>query len=124
MKNLFQPNVDTSVVDNLVSGTLIPSKLVEVRVGGTGIVKRGTLLSSEDGVTYTADAENPQCVLWLDANADDEHESVSPAAFGGEFNQNYIEEVMDVELTPATILEARMGPSLFIAPMNPAPEVF
>jgi hypothetical protein len=110
-ENLFKPNVDTSVVDNLISGTLVTAKVVPVTVTGTGIVKRGTLLSSSDGENFAADADDP------DSN-------VGPAAFGGEFNQNKIEDVMSVTLTPLAIHKARIGARIFIAPMNPAPETF
>jgi hypothetical protein len=123
MENLFKPNVDTSVVDNLISGTLAQAKVIPVKVTGTGIVKRGTLLSSDDGISYEADAENIQAVLLLDVNAADPDSNEGPAAFGGEFNQRKIEEVMGVTLTDVAIHEAR-GRQIFIAPMNPAPEAF
>jgi len=124
MENLYKPNVNTSTVDDLISGTLVTAKVVPVTVTGTGIVKRGTLLSSEDGETYEADAENIQCVLLADVNADDPDSNVGPAAFGGEFNQIKIEEVMGEELTPLAVHNARIGSRIFIAPMNPAPEAF
>jgi hypothetical protein len=122
MANLYKPNVDTSVVDNLISGTLAQAKVLPVKVTGSGIVKRGTLLSSEDGVEYAADAENIQAILLLDVNTA-EPDAEGPAAFGGEFNQNKIEEVMGATLTDEAIHEAR-GRQIFIAPMNPAPEAF
>ena len=122
MGNLFKPNVDTSVVDNLISGTLAQAKVLPVKITGSGIVKRGTLLSSADGVEYISDPECIQAILLLDVNTD-EPDAEGPAAFGGEFNQNKIEEVMGVSLTDAAIHEAR-GRQIFIAPMNPAPEPF
>ena len=123
MENLFKPNVDTSVVDNLISGTLVPSKVVPVTVTGKGIVKRGTLLSSSDGENFASDAEDIQCVLLQDINADDPDSNVGAAAFSGEFNQNKIEKVMGVTLNTLAIHKARIG-GIFIAPMNPAPETF
>ena len=122
MKNLFSSNVDTSVVDDLISGTLVTSKVVGVKVTGTGIVKRGTLLSSDDGENFSANAEEIECVLLEDVDADDPDSNEGAAAFGGEFNQNRIEDVMGVELSPLAIHKARIGPRIFIAPMNPAPE--
>lgn len=124
MQNLFNPNVDASTVDDLVSGTLVTAKVVPVTVTGTGIVKRGTLLSSSDGESFAADANDIQCVLLQDVDADDPDSNIGPAAFGGEFNQNKIEAVMGVDLTPEAIHKARIGARIFIAPMNPAPEPF
>ena len=124
MENLYKPDVDESVVDNLISGTLVTAKVIPVKVTGNGIVKRGTLLSSANGVDYAADEEDIQAVLLLDVNASDPDSNVGPAAFGGEFNQNRIEEVMGVTLTASAIHKARIGARIFIAPMNPAPEVF
>jgi hypothetical protein len=137
MKNLFNPNANESVVDNLISGTLAQAKVEPVTITGTGIVKRGTLLYSEDGETFAAwnpagtveiaaDVEVPQeiqAVLLADVDAEDEDSNIGPAAFGGEFNQNKIEEVMDITLDAAAILKAR-AKQIFIAPMNPAPETF
>jgi hypothetical protein len=135
MKNLFSSNVDLSKVDDLVSGTLVPSKVLPVTVTGTGIVKRGTLLYSEDGETFVAfegrdadpdndiTADEIQAVLLLDVDADDTDSNVGPAAFSGEFNQNVIEKVMEMTLTPIAVHNAR-AKQLYIAPMNPAPETF
>jgi hypothetical protein len=137
MENLFKPNVNESVVDNLVSGTLVQAKVEPVTITGTGIVKRGTLLYSADGETFAAwdpagtveiaeDIELPQeiqAVLLADVDAQDEDSNIGPAAFGGEFNQNKIEEVMNITLDAAAILAAR-AKQIFIAPMNPAPETF
>ena len=123
MANLFKPNVDTTVVDNLISGTLAQAKVLPVKVTGSGIVKRGTLLASTDGVEFSANATNIQAILLLDVDTDDPDGDEGPAAFGGEFNQNKIEEVMGVTLTDVAIHQAR-GRQIFIAPMNPAPEAF
>jgi hypothetical protein len=137
MENLFKPNANESIVDNLISGTLAQAKVEPVAVTGTGIVKRGTLLYSEDGETFAAwdpdgkteiaaDVEVPQeiqAVLLADVDAQDPDSNIGPAAFGGEFNQNKIEEVMGIALDAAAILAAR-AKQIFIAPMNPAPETF
>jgi hypothetical protein len=127
MENLFKPNVDTSVVDNLISGTLAQAKVLPVTVTGTGVVKRGTLLYSADGKNFKAFdpavVEEIQAVLLADVNAADADSNVGPAAFGGEFNQKKIEEVMEIDLSAAAIHAARTK-QIFIAPMNPAPEAF
>ena len=127
MKNLFTPNVDSSTVDDLVSGTLVPSKVWPVTVVGTGIVKRGTLLTRDSGETeyrpYAA-GDDIRAVLLLDVDADDSDEALGPAAFSGEFNQNRIEEVMGITLDPESILDAAEDKKIYIAPMNPAPETF
>ena len=127
MKNLFSSNVDLSKVDNLVSGTLNPSKVWAVAVTGTGIVKRGTLLTRNTGETsyraYTSGAKI-RAVLLLDVDTDDPDESEGAVAFGGEFNQNKIEEVMGITLSLEAILDAAEDKEIYIAPMNPAPETF
>jgi len=128
MKNLFSPDVDLSKVDNLVSGTLVPSKVWPVPVTGTGIVKRGTLLTRNTGETsyraYTSGAKI-RAILLLDVDADDADESEGAVvAFSGEFNQNKIEEVMGITLSPEAILDAAEDKEIYIAPMNPAPETF
>ena len=129
MENLYKPNVDTSTVDDLISGTLVTAKVVSVTVTGTGIVKRGTLLWSEDGETFEAydpadEDMDIQCVLLQDVDADDSDSNVGATAFGGEFNQNKIEDVMGEDISPVAIHKARLGARIFIAPMNPAPEEF
>jgi hypothetical protein len=131
MQNLFQPDVSTSKVDNLVSGTLVPSKVWPVTVTGGGVVKRGTLLTRESGETSYKpyeDGDVIRAVLLEDVDTDDPDENVAPAAFSGEFNQNRIEEVMGFEegthIDPEAILDAAEDKELYIAPMNPAPEAF
>ena len=129
MQNLFKPNVDESVVDNLITGTLVPEKVIEVKVSGTGVVKRGTLLTSADGVSFhksdlgATTPEEIHAVLLLDADASDTNECIKPAAFGGEFNQNVIDAVMEDE-TPALSIHKARARQIFIAPANPAPDVF
>ena len=124
MSNLYNKNVDTSNVDNLVSGTLIPSKVLPVKVGGTGVVKRGTTLTSSDGETFTKSATAIQAVLLTDVDASSETENVGAAAFGGEFNQNVIDKVMGAALTDTASHQARINGRIFIEPMNAAPEAF
>jgi len=127
MKNLYSSDVDLSKVDNLVSGTLVPSKVWPVTVTGTGTVKRGTLLTRNAGETsyraYTSGAKI-RAVLLLDVDTDDPDENEGPVAFGGEFNQNKIEEVMGITLSLEAILDAAEDKEIYIAPMNPAPETF
>jgi len=79
MKNLFSPDVDLSTVDNLVSGTLIPSKVWPVKVTtGNGVVKRGTLLSRDTGETEYKpyeDGDKIRAMLLLDVDNDDPDEN-------------------------------------------------
>jgi len=140
MENLYKRNVDTSTVDNLVSGTLVPSKVWPVTVTGSGIVKRGTLLTREIGETSYKPFVNPyvetvdeeevdvsheiKALLLQDVNADEPTENEGLAAFSGEFNQNKIEEVMGITIDPEAILEAAETKKIYVAPMNPAPEEF
>ena len=127
MKNLYSPNVNSSTIDDLESGTLVPQKVWPVAIAGSGIVKRGTLLARDSGDTEYrpfTDGDEIKAVLLLDVDADDPDESEGPAAFSGEFNQNRIEEVMGFDLDPEAILDAAEGKKLYIAPMNPAPETF
>jgi hypothetical protein len=127
MKNLFKPNVDTSVVDNLISGTLVPMKVWPVTIAGDGIVKRGTLLTRDSGETKYKpyeDGDVIKAILLVDVDTDDPDEDVAPAGFSGEFDQNVIEEVMNITLDLEPILNAAEDKKIFIAPMNPAPEEF
>ena len=126
-KNLFSPNVNVSTVDDLISGTLVTSKVWPVTVTGDGVVKRGTLLTRDAGeTTYREyeDGDKIRAVLLLDVDTDDPDESVGPAAFGGEFNQNRIQTVMGITIDPEAILDAAEDKRIFIAPMNRAPETF
>lgn len=125
--NLYRPDVDLSTVDNLVSGTLAQMKVVAVEIPeGTETLLRGNPLTSTDGVTFRPIAANTDAIMGIllnDVDATNEYELGSAAvAFGGEFNQRKIEEVLDRELTPLQVNNARMN-QLFIAPMNPAPTV-
>jgi hypothetical protein len=125
MRNLYNPQISQSAVDDLYNGTLIPRKVRPVTVEGTGVIKRGTPLTSDDGVTFMAftpgkgpgaidvEAETLTInhgiigILLFDVDADDEDEA-SGAVLGisGEFNQNKIEEALDDELDPADIMDA------------------
>jgi hypothetical protein len=123
MRNLYNPEVSQSLVDDLYNGTLIPRKVRPVTVDGTGIIKRGTPLTSEDGVTFVkfTPGQGPGSVnnntlvlnhgiigiLLIDVDADDEDEA-SGAVLGisGEFNQNKIEEALGDELEPADVMDA------------------
>ena len=126
MKNLYSANVDQSSVDNLISGTLVPCKVIPVTLAqGTDIVPRGTLLASDDGTTYSKHTAGSKvaAVLMLDVDTSDPDELAAPAAFSGEFNQKKIEKVMGADLSPGDIAEARAR-QIYIAPMDPAPGVF
>jgi hypothetical protein len=131
MRNLYNPETYQSSVDDLYNGTLIPRKVRPVAVGGTGVIKRGTPLTSEDGVTFikftpgqgpgtgtgpvAANVANVDLtlnygilgILLFDVDADDEDEA-SGAVLGisGEFNRNKIEEALGDELDPVAIMEA------------------
>jgi hypothetical protein len=133
-RNLFNDQIDVSQVDDLISGTLIPAKVINGTLNptGDGIVKRGTLLTTADGVTYdvwepgAGTDPNPDidAILLLDIDSDDADEAIgAPIAYQGEFNQNKIEEVMELTLDALTIHKARKQ-VMFIAPMQRAPEAF
>jgi hypothetical protein len=128
MRNLYTPEVSQSTVDDLYNGTLIPRKTRPVAVSGTGILKRGLPLTSEDGSTFTAfvPGQGPGTVageavdglvltinhgiigiLLFDVDADDEEEAHNAVlGISGEFNQNKIEEALDDELDAVAIMEA------------------
>jgi hypothetical protein len=106
-RNLFNPEVAQSNVDDLYNGTLIPRLTRPVKVNGTGILKRGTPLTSTDGVTFTASGTGIIGILLYDIDTSEEYEAQN-AVLGitGEFNLNKIEEALDDELTPAAIMSA------------------
>ena len=125
MRNLYNPEISQSAVDDLYNGTLIPRKVRPVTVTGTGVIKRGTPLTSEDGVTFVKftpgqgpgtveEDELPHTlnhgiigILLFDVDADDEDEAGGAVlGISGEFNQNKIEEVLGEELEPVDIMEA------------------
>lgn len=128
MKNLYSAGTDTSTVDNLVSGTLVPCKMISAPLAaGTGVLPRGTLLTAGEDGTYSAAKEEAVVIdgiLWLDKDISDPDEIVAvPIAASGEFNQNKIEEATGFNLTVAQIQNAR-GKQIYIAPMNPESETF
>jgi len=108
-RNLFNPQVNQSTVDDLYNGTLIPRKTRPVAVSGTGIIKRGTPLVSADGETFTVweAGEIIRGILLYDIDTT-ETEEAQNAVLGtsGEFNQNKIEEALGDELDPEAIMEA------------------
>jgi hypothetical protein len=141
MRNLYNPQTFTSEIDDLYNGTLIPRKFRPVTVEGTGVIKRGTPLTSEDGVTFvkfipgqgpgTIDIENETAtmtinhgiigILMFDVDAADEDEA-SGAVLGisGEFNLNKIEEALGEELNPVDIMGA-WGRNIHIEANNTYP---
>jgi hypothetical protein len=130
-RNLFHPEIAQSETDDLYNGTTIPRLTRPVALSGEGVIKRGTPLTSEDGVTFvkfipglgpgtgtgpvatnTANVEltlnyGILGILLFNVDADDEEEA-SGAVLGisGEFNQNKIEEALDDELDPLDIMLA------------------
>jgi hypothetical protein len=142
MRNLYNPQTFQSSVDDLYNGTLIPRKVRPVTVSGTGIIKRGTPLTSQDGVTFVkftpgqgpGEVTEPEAntfaltlnygilgILLFDVDADDDGEA-SGAVLGisGEFNQNKIEEALGGELDPIDIMEA-WGRNIHIEANNTYP---
>jgi hypothetical protein len=132
-RNLFQPEIAQSETDDLYNGTLIPRLTRPVALSGEGVIKRGTPLTSEDGVTFTVfvPGQGPGAVtggtvssgvvsdlvlalnhgilgiLLLDVDVDEEEEAKNAVlGISGEFNQNKIEEALGDELDPADIMLA------------------
>jgi hypothetical protein len=129
MRNLFEPEVSQSTVDDLYNGTLIPRKTRPVAISGTGIVKRGTPLASEDGETFTVWQPGKRDIPIVNEDGDtvgvlrsgeiirgillsdidtSETEEAENAVLGisGEFNRNKIEEALGEELDAEAIMEA------------------
>jgi len=124
--NLFAPDVDQSTVDNLCSGTLIPDKRIPHLIGVTPgtLVRRGTTLKTDDGISYEPSIEDIACILFRDVESADPVEYNGVAVYTiGEFNQNVIEEVMGAPIDPLELEKARSR-LIYIAPMYPAPEPF
>jgi len=106
-RNLFNPEVAQSKVDDLYNGTLVPRLTRPVKLSGTGIIKRGTPLTSTDGVTFTVSSTAIMGILLYDIDMTEEYEAENAVlAITGEFNRNKIEEALDDELTPAAIMSA------------------
>jgi hypothetical protein len=130
-RNLFYPEIAHSETDDLYNGTLIPRLTRPVVLSGEGVIKRGTPLTTEDGVTFvkfipgqspgtgtgpvTTGTANVELtlnygiigILLFDVDTDDEEEAESAVlGISGEFNQNKIEEALGDELDPADIMLA------------------
>jgi len=109
MRNLFKPVTAQSKVDDLYNGTLIPRNAWTVTVSGTGIMKRGTPLTSDDGETFTVwePGEIIRGILIYDIDTAETEEAAN-AVLGtsGEFNLNTVEEALGNDLTQSAIMEA------------------
>ena len=108
-RNLFNPEISQSTVDDLYNGTLIPRKTRPVALSGSGIIKRGTPLISEDGETYTVweSGEIIRGILVFDIDTSETEEAQNAVlGISGEFNQNKIEEALGDELDPEAVMEA------------------
>jgi len=130
MINLYRPNIDESTVDNLISGTRIPTKHIAHELEGTGVVKRGTPLTTADGEVFTPSATDIRAILMNDVDTSIPEESMEVAVYrNGEYNQNVIEAALQeagllaagTNLDPLEIENARAF-QIFIAPQHPAPE--
>ena len=108
-RNLFHPQIAQSETDDLYNGTIIPRLTRPVALTGTGIIKRGTPLVSTDGETFTkwAPGGTIRGILLFDIDTE-ETEEAKNAVLGttGEFNQNKLEEALEVKLTPLAIMNA------------------
>lgn len=108
-RNLYHPNIAQSEIDDLYNGTTIPRMIKPVSLSGTGKIKRGTPLTSEDGETFSIWSEGKSIIGILLFDIDTtETEEAENAALGisGEFNQNKIEEALGDELTSISIMDA------------------
>jgi len=106
-RNLFNPEIDQSVVDDLYNGTLIFRKTRPVKVEGTDILKRGSPLTSADGVTYTVSGMNILGILLFDIDTSEEYEAENGVlGLTGEFNQNKVEEALGSALDPREVQSA------------------
>jgi hypothetical protein len=107
MRDLFNPKIAQSETDDLYNGTLIFRKSLPVKVDGTGIVKRGSPLTSEDGKTYTMSGENIIGILLYDLDCDDPDEAENGVlGITGEFNRNKIEAALGTDIDPEEIQKA------------------
>jgi hypothetical protein len=108
MHNLYHPRISQSEVDDLYNGTLIPRKFRPVALSGTGTIKRGTPLTSDDGETYTVWEKGKDIigilVLDIDTSETEEAEN-APLGYSGEFNRRKIEEVLESELDPLAVMQ-------------------
>jgi hypothetical protein len=108
-RNLFKPEISQSTVDDLFNGTLIPRKTRPAALDGTGVIKRGTPLASDDGETFTVweAGETIRAILLEDIDTSEAEEAANAAlAISGEFNKNRIEEALGEEIDPEAVMEA------------------
>ena len=111
MRNLYNPEISQSEVDDLFNGTLIPRKTrpVALKDDLTGTIKRGTPLASDDGETFTPweDGDEIRGILLFDIDmAETEEAENAVLGISGEFNQNKIEEALGEDLTPKAVMDA------------------
>jgi len=106
-RNLFNPLIAQSDTDDLYNGTLIFRVTRPVALSGTGIIKRGTPLTSTDGETFEASGTDIMGILLFDVDMSETEEAAN-AVLGltGEFNQNKIEEALGEDLDPAEVAKA------------------
>ena len=124
-RNLFNPEIAQSTVDDLYNGTLIPRKTRPVAISGDSIIKRGTPLISEDGETFTVweSGEIIKGILLYDIDTSETEEAQNAVlGISGEFNQNKIEEALGKELDSEAIAEA-WGRNIHIEPNYAYPPV-
>lgn len=95
MRNLYHPVIAQSETDDLYNGTLIPRKYWPAAVSGSGIIPRGSPLTTDDGVTFTVSTENIMAILIFDIDTDETEEAQNAClGISGEFNKNKIEEAL------------------------------
>jgi len=118
-RNLFHPEISQSETDDLYNGTLIPRptrpvKLTAADVENDGVVKRGTPLTSTDGVNFKVSATNIRAILLHDIDVNETTEAANAVVgIGGEFNQNKLNEALQdaldddtASLSPLAVMDA------------------
>lgn len=116
MINLFKPNIAQSETDDLYNGTKVFRKYRPVKLGETGIVKRGSPLTSTDGITYTVSGTDIKGILIFDVDCDIPEEAENAnMGLTGEFNQNKLEEALGAAIDPEEIQTA-WGKQIHIEP--------
>ena len=108
-RNLYKPEIWQSEVDDLYNGTLIPRKYRPVAIDGTGVIKRGTPLASDDGDTFKVwePGDIIRGILMFDIDTSETEEAENAVlGISGEFNQNKIEEALDDDLDSEAVMEA------------------
>jgi len=124
-RNLFNPEIAQSTVDDLYNGTLIPRKYRPVAIIGTGVIKRGAPLTSSDGEKFSVwePGEKIRGILIFDIDTSETEEAENAVlGISGEFNQNKIEEALGDELDPEAVMEA-WGGNIHIEPSRIYPPV-